>query len=137
MEIQNFINNMQSYHYIPLVSKPTRFPTIESHQPSLLDHVWVNDINLNYACDIISNDLTDHCPLFLRIHFGSIPKTENFKIKFRLVSEENRQKFENEIGKINWTNLRSENVNYYTENFMNTLNSKYCQCFPIKIKSVS
>ena len=39
-QISSFISNMQSYHFIPLILKPTRFPPNNISSPSVLDQLW-------------------------------------------------------------------------------------------------
>ena len=62
-EVHRFIENMNSYHFIPIITKPTRFPSCESSSPSLLDHIWINKITM-YKCGIVLHDFTDHLPNF-------------------------------------------------------------------------
>ena len=136
---KNFMYSMQSLHYVPLVSKPTRFPSIRGHSPTLIDHVWINDVSKSYFCRIVANDMTDHCPIYLNCFTGeSYGSVESkIKIEFRSITEENKNKFEYLLGSFNWNELRSDDVDIYLENFMDRLNSFYCQSFPLKIKYVS
>ena len=60
----SFINNLNSYHFIPLITKPTRFSTTALN-PSLLDHIWTNELT-QLTCGVILTDVTDHCMTFLR-----------------------------------------------------------------------
>ena len=100
----SFINNMQSYHFLPLITKPTRFSSIENINPSLLDHIWVNNINYDYSCGLISNDFTDHFPVFLCIKNIVSPNSNDDKIKitFRLDSISNRNELDLKLSTINW-----------------------------------
>ena len=66
-EIDSFSRAMFSYHFLPLVSKPTRFPSISNQLPSLLDQIWVNNPRLLTACSILLNDFTDHLPILCEI----------------------------------------------------------------------
>ena len=59
----SFVNTMQSLHYMPLITKPTRFPPDENSEPTLLDHIWVNYMDV-YTSGILLTDTTDHCPIF-------------------------------------------------------------------------
>ena len=137
--VHNFVNSMQSLHYVPLVTKPTRFPSVQGHSPSLIDHVWVNDITRDYSCQIIANNFTDHCPIYLKIftnrNFGVTE--ERREIKFRLVNDENINKFEDMLVSFDWNSLQTNDVNNYLLQFMNSLNSMYCRSFPIKSKFIS
>ena len=61
---EHFMNFMQSYYFVPRISKPTRFSTNDSETPSLLDQIWTNFVD-NVTTGILSIDITDHCPIFL------------------------------------------------------------------------
>ena len=135
----NFIYAMQSLHYAPLVSKPTRFPTIVGHNPSLIDHIWINDITKSYICRIVAHDMTDHCPIFLNLFTNkSVGSSESkVRVKFRCINDENKKKFEYLLSSFDWNHVKSNNVENYLENFMKNLNHMYCCSFPIKYKYVS
>ena len=45
--------------------------------------------------------------------------------------------FENNLRNFNWVSIKSENVNEYTNNFINTLNKIYQNSFPIRTKFVT
>ena len=65
--VAEFANTMQSVSFIPVITKPTRFPAGNSAiAPSLLDHIWVNRFNA-FTSGIIVVDSTDHCPVFIKI----------------------------------------------------------------------
>ena len=62
--IVNFMTLMQSFNFLPLITKATRFPsTVENYSPSLLDQIWVNSFR-QFSSGIITVDVTDHCPFF-------------------------------------------------------------------------
>ena len=136
-DTNNFFHNMYTYHYIPLVTKPTRFPYVSSHNPSLIDHFWINKLDLNYSCKIVLNDFTDHCPIFLSLKFENFVSNEKVKIRFRNVNPENKAKFENALRNFDWSQTQSQNVNLYFSKFMEVVNSIYNESFPIKTKMVS
>ena len=139
-EINNFLCTMFSYHYLLLVTKPTRFPTITSHRPSLIDHVWMNDLNIGSSCHIIMNDYTDHCPVLLKIfNINTVPSSNSQKIKieFRSKSISNKLRFENELINFDWSRIVSDDPNLYIEKLIETLNSFYCTCFPLQTKFVT
>ena len=60
LHTNSFIYNMQSHHFFPLITKPTRFSPILGINPSLIDHIWLNQFTNNYTCSIVMNDFTDH-----------------------------------------------------------------------------
>ena len=124
----DFICNMQSYHFCPLITHPTRFPVQNSVAPSLLDHIWVNNLTSKYTCGVIMNDLTDHCPVFLNLFLGRTLKSDchdKVKISFRCKSEDNYKKFEDYLEVFNWNSIRHQDVNIYLSNFVEALNNTY------------
>ena len=137
--VANFMNTLNSYHYFPLITKPTRFPPNELQStPSLLDNIWINNI-CNYHCGIISYDYTDHCPIFCILPFTNVPirKSEKIKISFRQKTQSNYLIFNELLENFDWNLVKSNDVDVYAENFINTLNYLYCQAFPLRIKCVS
>ena len=131
----NFSNLLYSNHFIPLISKPTRFSPVSHEAPSLLDHFWFNKFH-SYKCGIIELDFTDHLPIFLRINFNVPNHQEKVKVQFRLVNESNKLKFKNLLENHDWNSLRNSDTNLYYDNFSNSLNDLYCQAFPLKSKLV-
>ena len=48
--IRGFVNSMFSCSFLPVITKPTRFPSGEQlGQPSLLDHIWYNKYNADQS----------------------------------------------------------------------------------------
>ena len=44
--VETFITNLQSLHFIPVITKPTPFPPSNvKGNPSLLDQIWINCLN--------------------------------------------------------------------------------------------
>ena len=42
-QTNEYLNLMQTFNYVPLITRPTRFPEGEQHgDPSLLDHIFIN-----------------------------------------------------------------------------------------------
>lgn len=64
VHIDSFVSNLQSLHYLPAITKPTRFPSDINQQPSLLDHIWINSLS-HFTSGILCSDVTDHCPTFI------------------------------------------------------------------------
>ena len=135
----SFIYNLQSHHFLPLITKPTRFSPVPNSQPSLLDHIWINSLNYNFKCNIIILDLTDHCPIYMQLDINNLSRRndEKFQITFRCHSSANHNKFENLLRSFNWNDVVNDNVNDYLTNFLSKLNELYCLCFPVQTKLVS
>ena len=137
IDTNNFLYNMYTYHFIPLVTKPTRIPYVNSHSPSLIDHFWINKLDINYSCKIIMDDLTDHYPIFLSLKFENYFSNDKIRIEFRNVSPENKVKFENALKNFDWSQIQNPDANLYFSKFMEVLNSIYDSSFPKKSKLVS
>ena len=131
----NFRNILFSHHFMPLITKPTRFPLRENDEPSCLDHIWLNKYHSNTA-GILNVDVSDHLPTFVHFNFN-LPSSQQFKKKFRLINEENKCKFTNLLAQTDWTILKCDNPNFYAEKLVKKLNDLYCTAFPLKIKTFS
>ena len=83
---------MQSIKYIPLISRPTRFPECQQNgQESLLDHIYTNFIHQSIS-GILHYKITDHLPIFINMSIAdNLSQTK--KIQFRHFTEENKQLF--------------------------------------------
>ena len=134
---EELINFFQSYHFLPKISQPTRFPAQNNINPSLLDHLWTNSL-LDHPCGVFSYDILDHCPTFFVI-FCNSPKAKDelVKLTFRPYSDENLSKFISSIVSFNWDDLISSDVHTSMQGFITKLNFLYCKSFPIKIKFIS
>ena len=133
----SFLNLMKSQHFLPKISKPTRFSPTPGISPSLLDHIWVNSTDL-FKSGIIPSDFTDHCPTFISIPLFSIePKEDLVKLTFRPYSDENFNLLAQHVTDFDWDSAFSGDTNSDFKIFIEKLNSLYCRCFPQKIKYVS
>ena len=137
-DIQEFISFMQSYHYISLITRPTRFSPNNLSHPTLLDHIWTNKISL-YHSYILEFDFSDHCPTFYKFTIQNLAPDPilKTKISFRHYSEENQEKFRNLLESFDWSTIASDNIHMYVLNFSEKLNELYCISFPIKTKFIS
>ena len=137
-DVISFVNNMQSSHCLPIITKPTRFPSGNNiGEPSLLDHMWLNNIEV-YTSGIILYDLTDHCPVFVCFNHGVVDDRHKFvKVKFRVQSNKCHDDFIDELGRINWDFSDFNDINDKTAYFLDKINSLYCKCFPLRSKNIS
>ena len=132
-----FINQMHSFSFRPCITKPTRFPVIDTHTPSLLDQIWINSFN-SFTVGIVSIDLTDHCPIF--IFFASLTELnsdDKIEIKFRNFCNDNHLLFSNKISNFDFSLIEQEDPNIYFEKILEILLKFYNESFPIKTKFVS
>ena len=57
----DFLNQLFSSSFYPLISKPTR---ITNTSATLLNNIFVNDIIENFQCSLLFTDNSDHLPIF-------------------------------------------------------------------------
>ena len=90
------MDTMQSYSFLPIIPKATRFPPPSSLAlPSLLDHIWTNRLGV-CTSGIILLEGTDHCPVFVKLPI--IQSIENkIKLTFRLHNPVNIDHFQREV----------------------------------------
>ena len=130
------MNTFFANHFSPLITKATRFSPIDNEVPSLLDHIWINKIKQNVS-GILNIDITDHLPTFTNLYFKNVNSNDRIKLQFRVINDENKNKFKNLILQFNWNSIKSENADLFTDNFISKLNDLYCSAFPLKTKFVS
>ena len=132
--VNNFINNMHSSHFITNITKPTRFPPNTNDRPSLIDHVWVNCLN-KYTSGIIQADITDHCPVF---NIFDLNKENNPPVNkvFRPFSINNFDLFSRKLCTNEWQFYNKIDINDKFSSFISELNKIYTSCFPLKTKQL-
>ena len=132
----DFLNTLQSLHFLPLIDKPTRFSTNLNQSPSLLDSIWCNRI-CTYTPGIISIDVTDHCPIFLFIPLpDKIDPNDKIEFCFRLRNDELLSSFEAKIQEFDWQTLYSGDVSIFMHDFISKLDGMYSDHFSL-VKSQS
>ena len=138
-ETGNYLATLQSLNYIPIINRPTRFPEgNQTGNESLLDHIYVN-FTLPSVSGILQYEITDHLPVFLNILLPQQHTNLSYQIKFRIFSENNRQLFTRNLCTVEWERMLSADVSVDDNfnNFYNTFQQLYNQCFPITTKLVS
>ena len=133
--IEPFLTMLQSFHYLNLIHKPTRFSS-SNLDGSIIDHIWINEIGF-YSSGIILHDMTDHLPTFFQIEKTKPDSVSKVKISFRLDNESCRLKFRDKFINTNWDSIACDDVNTYMNNFLTYLNKIYIESFPLKIKYIS
>ena len=136
----SFVETLHSLHFYNLISKPTRFSEIESHSPSLIDHIWLNSLDIvNFG--LVSFDTLDHIPMFLQFPFltsrNNTSGNDDFiKITFRLNNDQNRELFKQKIEEFDWDSLSTGNIHDYFSSFSRAFDNMYCSTFPLKTKLI-
>ena len=137
-ETGNYLNMMQSLSFIPLISRPTRFPEgNQNARPSLLDHIYTNFIHQSIA-GIIHYNITDHLPVFLNMVLPEKPNSTE-KIRFRLFTRENKDLFKRELITVTWEEILIDesDINTNFNRFICLFNRIYNKHFPVITKIIS
>jgi exonuclease III len=133
--VKNLVATLQALHFLPTITKPTRFPSDNMPgNPTLLDHIWCNMLS-RYWSGILSMDITDHCPTFICLFVASQPN-EKVKLSFRSHTQGNIDKFIRELHTQNWNITEPSSVAVQTDAFIRLVDSLYCRCFPLKVKFI-
>ena len=142
-EVGSFSSIMCSYHLVPMITQPTRFPPDSLNQsPTLIDHIWVT-VNSNWGTSgILLYDGTDHCPTFIilpsEISSAGIDDGMKRRISFRLINPSTMDDFVRLVGCESWDSLvNTGDVNVDASNFIDRIDYLYCKSFPIKVKHIS
>ena len=135
-DVMHFVNSMCSFNFLPVITKPTRFPTGDQHgSPSILDHIWCSKLT-NVESGILLYDVTDHLPTFAIVNDLFLPDEALIKVEFRDKSLVNIGKFTCKCSELTF-DLSSGDVNRNTNLFVETLDRIYCDSFPMKTKYIS
>ena len=127
---------MRSYYFMPLIQQATRFPVEPGLNPSLIDHIWTNFIDIEFNCGSILVDYTDHCPIFINIKTPAAAH-ETIKVKFRNFSERCIVKFREDLSDIDWCANTFDNINDRMEFLEGKMQACFIKNFPIKTKCIS
>ena len=131
-----FIDMMRSHHFLQTINDATR-PSLNGSTPSLLDHIWINNIS-NYNSGIVKSGISDHHTTFILLPFNCKSNLdEKIKISFRDCSPENQLNFEQKIRDFNWDSIKSNNPETYMQNFIDSIDLLYRDSFPLKTKMIT
>ena len=135
--INDFINNMLEYRFLPIINLPAKFNLGNTITPySLIDQMWSNGpVNFQHYSGVFKYQITDHLPLcymFKKNNLGGYKY-----IKFRSITENNIGHFINLINETNFNRLFTfNNPNDAFNYFFNLLFDCYDKCFPVKLKKI-
>ena len=123
---------------VPIITKPTRFPNVDSNTlPSTLDHIWTDIFRIK-SCGIIDFDCTDHLPCFAIYNLLTTKNNEKIRLETRPYSDANLQKLTDRLQNTDWNSLLNYNdLETCTTTFIDKLNYLYTECFPLKVKFIS
>ena len=129
--VNSFIELFFSYSFVPLITKATR---ITPSSATLIDNVFVNDINRVFRSGILMSDISDHLPIFLicksNQRINSNVQQTYYK---RDMSHSNIDKFRNTLAAHCWESvLRKDSCDSAYEVFLSEFNLMYNSCIPLK-----
>ena len=125
-----FLENMFSYEYIPLINKPTRD---SGHTASLFDNIYCNQIpSESTLSGSFYTDVSDHYPKF-HIENKYVDEEKPHRMIKRLFSERYVSKFTDILRRTDWSDVLNcfEPQRCYST-FFKTLNVIYEKSFPVK-----
>ena len=135
-DVEGMLDLMRSHHFLETILSITR-PGSEFSASSLIDHIWINQLN-GYNCGVIETGITVHHSFFIKLPFIFRKTTsQKIKITFRDLSDVHKLNFHNNLSNFNWDNLKSNDINQYSRNFVSTLNDICQKSFPVKSKYVT
>ena len=129
-----FLDLMYSNMLFPLIMRPTR---ITSNTATLIDNIFTNNLNHVTFNGLLFTDISDHLPVFSISRDQYTDPDITTPIVYRDKSESNVLKFQNELGNINWPNLKGHNdPSHAYDSFLNEYTAVYNSCFPLKKQTV-
>ena len=137
--VNTCMNFLNSFHFLPIITKPTRFSSVDNIAPSALDHIWINMLT-PYKSGIIYFDQTDHLPNFFTFSYSFAEEVNDtmHKLSFRPYSEVKYNKLCDVFSKTDWTEVIDFNdPNSAYDNFSSYINRIYCNIFPLQVKFIS
>ena len=69
--VENFINQMISKNFLPIVNRPTR---VIPHSCTLIDNICCNKVGEAETSALIPTNISDHYPVFSREKFPTLPE---------------------------------------------------------------
>ena len=98
----DFYDILSSHGYRPLIMQPTR---VTSHSATLIDNIFINDLETYSIGGNITASISDHFPQFSSINIFDKP-VKNKNVKYgRSYKYFNQNEFANELKKINWQSI--------------------------------
>ena len=138
---EEYYNNLISASFKPLIWKPTR---ITEQNSTLIDHIWTNDLrSTSYMkSHIIVTDISDHLPCVTVVTNPEINLKGYKTITKRILNDDNRLKFYNEINEtkdilaFHCNNQQQPNIDVRFDDYIDHITRKYNNCFPLVSKKV-
>lgn len=129
-DTNKFIHQMFSSHFYPVINKPTR---ITPKTATIIDNIFINNVDRNSINGILMNDLSDHLPVFQVIPLMTTEAKQNKLYNRRLITKRNIEKLREEMLHTNWDNLKNTNdVDDAYKCFQDIVLNSYNSCIPEK-----
>lgn len=133
---QLFFNTMQSYSFLPLISKPSR---IADNSATLIDNIFITN-PVDYISGIIISSISDHYPVFLiyKSLLTTTNKSSQISFSYRKINNYTLSLFHDSILNHDYSYLMScTDVNAAVLNLDSILYCYFDKCCPIVHKTKS
>ena len=128
--VNDFINLMYSFSFLPLITRPTR---VTDTSASLIDHIWTSQVETNTSNFILETDISDHFPVLSQFKFNNPIVHPVIYKEIRIYSDSSIVDFTSELQHINWSPvLLSSDANESYNTFYKKFKDLYDKYFPIK-----
>ena len=131
---QKFLKSAQSFHLVPTIDKPTR---VHNTSATLIDNIFINDLEQFFVSGNIVSDLTDHFSQFC-ISRHPTSRVLSVSPKVRDYSKFAPEIFNNELTQINWdvvTLNTHQDIDKMFSSFCNKFNRLVNKHAPLKTLS--
>ena len=132
---QSFLDNMNTFSYFPLVTKPTRVDP-QFNTATLIDNIFCNNLQLNHAFQgVFHTDITDHFPVcVITNHLEN--ETQAPTTFTRKINTTTLNNFDTKLLNLDWNELYAQGscqraFTYFHETFR----AAYDDTFPLHTKT--
>jgi len=102
---EEFLTNLNSHSFFPLISKPTR---VTLSTATLIDNIFVNNLSLGIKSAILYSDVSDHFPIIAKI---SLPIKNKKKLGLHINTDFDlcsQNKFLHELSELDWPAVNAQ-----------------------------
>ena len=131
LKTNEYLENIFSHGYIPLITKPSRITT---HSATLIDHIYTNKQDFKSTSGIVITDVSDHFGIFSITQISNKKKQlPSNKTSYRAYTPENINSFNNILHNTDFTEILHENCpNSAYNKFMKLFTNAHNTSFPLK-----
>lgn len=129
--VHDFLNQMFSSSFYPLITRPTR---ITNSSATLIDNIFVNNLEESYTSGILFTDLSDHLPVFQITSNIQKERKSNITTKYRQINDKNISHLCQNLEQEKWLDIFNNDDPQEAYNlFYNKLHDIYEKSIPLKI----